>query len=35
VLLIDEAVDVGEAEHERLMAKAARDGVRSTGPAEE
>jgi uncharacterized protein len=35
VLLVDEAVDVGEAEHERLTAKAARDGVRSTGPSEE
>jgi uncharacterized protein YbaR (Trm112 family) len=35
VLMIDEAVDVGDAEHERLMAKAERDGVRATGPAEE
>lgn len=34
VLMVDEAVDVGEAEHERLMAKAERDGVRATGPAE-
>ena len=34
VLLVDEAVEVGEAEHERLMAKAARGGVRSTGPSE-
>jgi uncharacterized protein YbaR (Trm112 family) len=33
VLLVDEAADVGEAEHERLTAKAARDGVRATGPA--
>ena len=33
VLLVDEAVDVGEAEHERLMAKAEKDGVRATGPA--
>ena len=33
VLLVDEAVDVGDAEHERLTAKAARDGVRSTGPS--
>jgi uncharacterized protein len=33
VLLVDEAVDVGESEHERLMAKAERDGVRATGPA--
>jgi len=32
-LLIDEAVDVGDAEHERLSAKAERDGVRATGPA--
>jgi uncharacterized protein len=31
VLLVDEAVDVGDAEHDRLMAKAERDGVRSTG----
>jgi hypothetical protein len=34
VLLADEAVDVGDAEHERLMAKAERDKVRATGPAE-
>jgi uncharacterized protein len=34
VLLVDEAVDVDESEHERLMAKAERDGVRATGPAE-
>ena len=33
VLLVDEAVDVGEAEHELLMAKAEKDGVRATGPA--
>ena len=33
VLLVDEAVDVGEAEHERLMTKAEKDGVRATGPA--
>ena len=33
VMLVDEAVDVGEAEHERLMAKAEKDGVRATGPA--
>ena len=33
VLLVDEAVDVGEAEHARLMAKAEKDGVRATGPA--
>jgi uncharacterized protein YbaR (Trm112 family) len=34
VLLVDEAVDVGDAEHERLVAKAARDGVPSTGTSE-
>jgi uncharacterized protein YbaR (Trm112 family) len=34
VLMVDEAVDVGESEHERLLAKAERDGVRATGPAE-
>ena len=34
VLMVDESVDVGDAEHERLMAKADRDGVRATGPAE-
>ena len=34
VLLVDESVDVGEAEHERLTAKAEKDGVRATGPAE-
>ncbi len=34
VLLVDESVDLGDAEHERLMAKAERDGVRATGPAE-
>ena len=34
VLLVDEAVDVGDAEHERLMAKAEKDGVRATGPAQ-
>jgi len=34
VLLVDEAVDVGEPEHERLMAKAEKDEVRVTGPAE-
>ena len=32
--LVDEAVDVGDAEHERLMAKAEKDGVRATGPAQ-
>jgi uncharacterized protein len=34
VLMVDEAVEVGDAEHQRLMAKAERDGVRATGPAE-
>ena len=33
VLLVDEAVAVGDTEHERLMAKAERDKVRATGPA--
>jgi uncharacterized protein YbaR (Trm112 family) len=33
VLLVDEAADMNEAEHERLMAKAEKDGVRATGPA--
>ena len=33
VLLVDEAAAVGDAEHERLMAKAESDGVRATGPA--
>jgi uncharacterized protein YbaR (Trm112 family) len=33
VLLVDEAVTVSDAEHERLMAKAESDGVRATGPA--
>ena len=32
VMLVDEAVDVGDAEHERLMAKAEKDKVRATGP---
>ena len=34
VLLVDEATDVGDAEHERLVAKAERDEVRATGPTE-
>jgi uncharacterized protein YbaR (Trm112 family) len=34
VLLVDEAADVGEAEQQRLSAKAERGGVRATGPAE-
>ena len=33
VLLVDEAVAVGDAEHERLMAKAESGQVRATGPA--
>jgi uncharacterized protein YbaR (Trm112 family) len=33
VLLVDEAADVSESEHERLMAKAEKDGVRATGPS--
>jgi uncharacterized protein len=33
VLLVDEAVSVGDAEHERLMAKAEANQVRATGPA--
>jgi uncharacterized protein YbaR (Trm112 family) len=35
VMLVDEAADVSDGEHDRLMAKAEKDGVRSTGPAEE
>jgi uncharacterized protein len=34
VLLVDEAADVGDAEHERLTEKAEKDKVRATGPAE-
>ena len=33
VLLTDEAVAVGESEHERLMTKAEANQVRATGPA--
>jgi uncharacterized protein len=33
VLLVDEAVSVGDAEHERLMEKAETNQVRATGPA--
>jgi uncharacterized protein len=33
VLLVDEAVSVGDAEHERLMGKAETNQVRATGPA--
>jgi uncharacterized protein YbaR (Trm112 family) len=32
VLLVEEGADVGDGEHDRLTAKAERDGVRSTGP---
>jgi uncharacterized protein YbaR (Trm112 family) len=36
ILLVDESTDVGEAEHERLTAKAAAGGVPETGhPAEQ
>ena len=34
VMLVDEAVDVSDGEHDRLMAKADKDGVRTTGPTE-
>ncbi len=34
VMLVDEAADVSDTEHDRLMAKAEKDGVRATGPAE-
>jgi uncharacterized protein YbaR (Trm112 family) len=34
VMLVDEAADVSEAEHDRLTAKAEKGGVRATGPAE-
>jgi uncharacterized protein YbaR (Trm112 family) len=34
VLLVDEAADSSEAEHERLTAKAEQNGVRATGPQE-
>lgn len=32
VLLVDEATDADDAEHERLMAKASAGGVPETGP---
>jgi uncharacterized protein YbaR (Trm112 family) len=32
VMLVDEADDVDDAEHDRLHAKADREGVRATGP---
>jgi uncharacterized protein len=34
VLLVDEAADVSDSEHERLTAKAQKENVRATGPAE-
>ncbi len=34
VMLVDEAVDVGNAEHERLTTKAENAKVRITGPTE-
>lgn len=33
VMLVEEAADVGDAEHDRLSAKAEKGGVRATGPA--
>jgi uncharacterized protein YbaR (Trm112 family) len=33
VLLVEEGADVGDAEHERLIAKAEKESVRATGPA--
>jgi uncharacterized protein len=33
VLLVDEAADIGDTEHARLLAKAEQDAVRATGPA--
>ena len=33
VLLVEEATDVSDAEHDRLTAKAEKEGVRATGPA--
>jgi uncharacterized protein YbaR (Trm112 family) len=33
VLLVEEGADVGDAEHDRLTAKAEKEGVRATGPA--
>jgi uncharacterized protein len=32
VLLVEEATDVDDTEHERLTAKAEKEGVRATGP---
>jgi uncharacterized protein YbaR (Trm112 family) len=33
IMLVEEATEVGEGEHERLMAKAAAGGVPETGSA--
>ena len=33
VLLVEEGAEVDDAEHERLTAKAEKEGVRATGPA--
>ena len=33
VLLVEEGTDVSDAEHDRLTAKAEKEGVRATGPA--
>jgi len=32
ILLVEEATDVTDTEHERLTTKAEKDGVRATGP---
>jgi uncharacterized protein YbaR (Trm112 family) len=32
ILLVEEGNDVSDSEHERLTAKAEKDGVRATGP---
>jgi uncharacterized protein YbaR (Trm112 family) len=32
VLLVEEGADVDDAEHQRLTAKAEKEGVRATGP---
>jgi uncharacterized protein YbaR (Trm112 family) len=32
VLLVEEGAEVGDAEHDRLVTKAEKDGVRATGP---
>ena len=33
VLLVEDGVEVDDADHERLTAKAEKEGVRATGPA--